>query len=111
MNPAAEIVFGVLAAVYAVKTAYQLAVGVSHFRAGLRGVGINISPVLFPDPFLILGITWLSTGQPDPALPWPVLLVVLTAITVGSYLSWGLLYRAGAALGSRGHHPNGVSSR
>ncbi len=110
MTSTAEVVLGVLAALFVVKIAYHVAVGVAHFRAGIRGVRINISPVLFPDPFLILGITWLSAGTPDPKVPWPLLLLVLTAVTVGSYLSWGALYRAGAALGSHGHRPNGVSS-
>jgi hypothetical protein len=110
MSSNAQWLLGVLAALFAVKIAYHVAVGVSYFRAGIRGARIHISPVLFPDPFLILGITWLSTGMTDPRWPWPVMLLALAAVTVVSYLSWPVLYRAGAALGSRGRRPNGVSS-
>jgi len=110
MSSNAVWLFGVLAALFAVKIAYHVAVGVSYFRAGIRGADIHISPVLFPDPFLILGITWLSTGMTDPKLPWPVLLLVLIVVTVVSYLSWPALYRAGVAFGSNGRRSDGASS-
>jgi hypothetical protein len=110
MSSTAEVVFCVLVALFLVKMTYHVAVGVVHFRGGIRGVPINISPVLFPDPFLILGITWLWTDIPEPRVRWPVVLLILTIITVWSYQSWGALYRLGVALGSRGSHPKGVSS-
>ena len=72
-----------------------------HFRAGVRGVRINVSPVVAIDPPLILIITFVAAGVDDPILPWPVVMAMLTSVVAGSYLSWGVLYRAGLLCGFR----------
>ena len=90
MTPTSEVVFHTAAALLSVKCLYQIGVGMVHFRAGVRGVRINVSPVVAIDPPLLLIITFVAA-----------VMAMLTSVVAGSYLSWGVLYRARLLCGFR----------
>lgn len=91
----------VLLGLYLFKVVADLGTGLAHFRAGRRGDVISVSPAWLFDPLLILGTVWASTQASSLEwLPsWPVLLCAMVGLSIGAYLSWGLLYRLGRKLG------------
>ncbi len=80
------------------KVLWQFSVAVAYFRAALHSSRIHISPVLFLDPILILGVTWVAAVTPAAGFSWPVVLVGSVALTAMSYLTWTLASRLGVRI-------------
>lgn len=111
MSQQASWVLYFFGSLFALKVLYQFGVAYVYWRGALHGVRVNVSPVLFLDPFLIIGIVLTFAASSDPVVPWPVVLLALVVVTAASYLSWSLASRLGTMLRVRRGQQDGTISR
>ena len=94
-----EWVLWVFAALFVLKIFYNAAVGVRLFLAAREGrvIAASLAPVeaVFIPVIVVLSIV-VDSGE--WVAPWPLLLVIMILLAVGTHLLWGPLERLGGIL-------------